>query len=57
MLDRRAEVAAVDAVAQSLGAPPKSLDEEIAELRSSEKVEAELEAMKAARDTSAKKEG
>ena len=57
VLERRVDYAEGHADALSLGAPPKSLDEEIAELRSSEKVEAELEAMKAARDTSAKKEG
>ncbi len=30
-----------------LGAPPRSLDEEIAELRNAEKIDAELEALKA----------
>ena len=31
----------------SLGAPPKTLDEEISELRNADKVDAELEALKA----------
>jgi phage shock protein A len=35
------------AEAAGLGSVPKSLEEEIAELRSSEKVDAELEALKA----------
>ncbi|OYX39139.1 MAG: phage shock protein PspA, partial [Sphingomonas sp. 32-62-10] len=33
--------------ALSLGAPPKTLEEEIAELKSSEKVDADLAALKA----------
>jgi len=40
MAEGRAEVI-------GMGAPPKSLEEEIAELKSNEKVEAELAAMKA----------
>jgi phage shock protein A len=46
VLERRADLAEGRADALSLGAP-KTLDEEIAELRSSEKVDAELEALKA----------
>jgi phage shock protein A len=41
----------------SLGAPGKTLEEEIADLRSSEKVDAELEAMKAALGKTSDKEG
>ena len=37
----------------NLGAPVKTLEEEISELRNAEKVEAELEAMKAARKEAA----
>lgn len=48
MLERRVDFAEGRADAMGLGAPPKSLEEEIAELKSSEKVEAELAAMKAA---------
>jgi phage shock protein A len=48
VLERRADFA--EGRAEALGMTgPKSLEEEIAELRSSEKVDAELEAMKAAR--------
>jgi len=47
ILERRADFA--EGRAEALGMTgPKSLEEEIAELRSSEKVDAELEAMKAA---------
>lgn len=49
VLERRVDYAEGHADALSLGAPGKTLEEEIAELRSSEKVEAELAAMKAAR--------
>ncbi len=49
ILERRADFAEGQADALSLAALPKTLDEEIAELRSSEKVEAELEALKAKR--------
>lgn len=48
MLERRVDFAEGRADAMGLGAAPKSLEEEIAELKSSEKVEAELAAMKAA---------
>jgi phage shock protein A len=46
-LERRADFAEGEADALSLGAPPKSLEEEIAELRNEEAVDAELEALKA----------
>ncbi|HVI97837.1 MAG TPA: phage shock protein PspA [Sphingomonas sp.] len=47
VLERRVDIAEGRADALSLGAPQKTLDEEIAELRSSEKVEADLAALKA----------
>ena len=47
VLERRADMAEGQADAMGLGAP-KSLDEEIAELRASDQVDAELEALKAA---------
>ncbi|MBB4839402.1 MULTISPECIES: phage shock protein PspA [Sphingomonas] len=47
VLERRVDFAEGRAEAAGLGAAPKTLDEEIAELRSSEKVDAELEALKA----------
>lgn len=47
VMERRADFAEGRADALSLGAPPKSLEEEIAELRSSEKVDADLAALKA----------
>ena len=49
LLERHADYAEGHADALGLGAPGKSLEEEIAELRTAEKVDAELEAMKAAR--------
>ncbi len=49
VLERRADHAEGQADALSLGGPPKTLEEEIAELRNSEKVDAELEALKARR--------
>ncbi len=49
MLERRADYAEGEADALSLGAPPKTLEEEIAELRNEEAVDAELEALKARR--------
>ena len=52
VLERHADFAEGRADALSLGMPPKSLDEEIAELRNAEKVEAELEALKAKRNSS-----
>lgn len=57
VLERRVDFAEGHADALSLGAPQKTLEEEIAELRNSEKVEAELEAMKAARGGNSKQEG
>jgi phage shock protein A len=54
MLERRVDVAEGHADAMGLGNQPKTLEQEIAELQSSDKVEAELEALKAAQ---AKKEG
>jgi len=47
VLERRADFAEGRADALSLGGPAKSLEEEIAELKASEKVDAELEALKA----------
>jgi hypothetical protein len=47
VLERQADYAEGRAEALGLGAPPKTLDEEIAELRNADKVDAELEAMKA----------
>ena len=53
LLERHADLAEGHADALLLAAPPKTLEEEIAELRVSERVEAELEAMKAARKEAA----
>lgn len=47
MLERRVDFAEGRAEAAGLGGQQKSLEEEIAELRASEKVDAELEALKA----------
>lgn len=47
MLERRVDFAEGRADALSLGGEPKTLEEEIAELKSNEKVDAELEALKA----------
>ncbi|WP_156678424.1 phage shock protein PspA [Sphingomonas profundi] len=47
ILERRVDYAEGRADAAGMGAAPKSLEEEIAELRASEKVDAELAAMKA----------
>ena len=49
LLERHADLVEGHADALALGAAPKSLEEEIAELRNAEKVEAELEALKAKR--------
>jgi phage shock protein A len=49
LLERHADFAEGEADALLLAAPPKSLAEEISELRTAEKVDAELERMKAAR--------
>jgi phage shock protein A len=47
IMERRVDMAEGRADVAGMGAPPKTLDEEIAELKSAEKVEAELAAMKA----------
>ena len=47
VLERRVDLAEGRADAMGLGADRKTLEEEIAELRSSDKVDAELEALKA----------
>jgi phage shock protein A len=47
VLERRVDLAEGRAEALGLGMPPKTLEEEIAELKSSEKVDAELAALKA----------
>ncbi len=47
-LERRVDFAEGRADAMGLGAPPKTLEEEIAELQANERVDAELEALKAA---------
>jgi phage shock protein A len=47
VLERRADLAEGHAEALALAAPPRTLDEEIADLRNEEKVDAELEALKA----------
>jgi phage shock protein A len=49
LLERDADLAEGEAEALLFAAPPKSLAEEIAELRNAEKVDAELDRMKAAR--------
>ena len=46
ILERRVDMAEGHADALALAAPPKTLEEEIAELRNAEKIEAELEALK-----------
>ncbi|MGQ0660837.1 PspA/IM30 family protein [Sphingosinicella sp.] len=53
LLERQADLAEGQADALLLAAPAKTLEEEIAELRVSERVEAELAAMKAARKEAA----
>jgi phage shock protein A len=47
VLERHADLAEGHADALGLGGPPKTLDEEISELRNADKVDAELEALKA----------
>ncbi len=51
LLERRVDYAEGRADAAGMGAAPKTLDEEIAELRSSDKVDAELAALKAKAQT------
>ncbi|MDF0542362.1 phage shock protein PspA [Sphingobium sp. H39-3-25] len=53
MLERRVDMAEGRADAMNLGGQPKTLEEEIAELRSNDKVEAELAALKAAQNKGA----
>ena len=55
MLERRVDFAEGRVDAMALGSQPKSLEDEIAELQSNERVDAELEALKAA--AQAKREG
>jgi phage shock protein A len=55
ILERHADLAEGRADALALGAPPKTLEEEISELRNADKVDAELEALKAR--MTAEKEG
>jgi phage shock protein A len=52
-LERAADYAEGEADALLLAAPPKSLSDEIAELRNAEKIDAELERMKAGRKAAA----
>ena len=47
ILERHVDLAEGRAEAAGLGAAPKTLEEEMAELKASEKVDAELEALKA----------
>lgn len=47
IMERRVDMAEGRAEVMGMGQPPKTLEEELAELKSSEKVEAELAAMKA----------
>jgi phage shock protein A len=56
-LERRVDFAEGRADAAGMGAAPKSLEEEIAELKSSEKVDAELEALKVRMGKTAGQEG
>ena len=56
-LERRVDFAEGRADAAGMGAAPKSLEEEIAELRSAEKIDAELEALKARMAGSTHQEG
>ena len=49
MMERRVDLAEGRADAAGMGAAPKTLEEQIAELRNEERVEAELEALKARR--------
>jgi len=57
VLERRVDFAEGRADALSLGSPAKTLEEEIAELQASDKVEAELEALKAKRAGNQSQEG
>jgi phage shock protein A len=53
LLERRADYAEGEADALLLAAPPRTLAEEIAELRNADKIDAELERMKQARRAAA----
>lgn len=53
MLERRVDLAEGHAESLALGAQPKTLEQELAELRVTDKVEAELEALKAAQGLTA----
>jgi phage shock protein A len=53
LLERQADLVEGHAEALLLAAPPKTLEEEIAELKVADRVDAELEAMKAARKEAA----
>ena len=57
LLERQVDQAEGRADALALGAPPRTLDEEIAELRNAEKIEAELAAMKARRADATENQG
>jgi phage shock protein A len=57
VLERRADFEEGRADAFQLGAPPKTLEEEIAELRNTEEVDAELAALKAKRASQSGQEG
>ncbi|WP_267395999.1 MULTISPECIES: phage shock protein PspA [unclassified Sphingomonas] len=57
VLERRVDDAEGRAEAMGLGALPKTLEEEIAELRASDKVDAELAALKARLNGNANREG
>jgi phage shock protein A len=57
ILDRRVDLAEGRADAAGLGGAPKTLDEEIAELKSAEKVDAELAAMKARMGSNSNRDG
>jgi phage shock protein A len=57
LLERQVDYAEGRAEALALAAPPRTLDEEIAELRNAEKVEAELAAMKARLADAGEKKG
>ncbi|WP_150290170.1 phage shock protein PspA [Sphingobium estronivorans] len=57
MLERRVDMAEGRADAAGMGAAPKTLEEEIAELKASDKVDAELAALKASMNASGNREG
>jgi phage shock protein A len=57
LLERQVDHAEGRAEALALAAPPRTLDEEIAELRNAEKIEAELAAMKARRAAAIETQG